>query len=241
MMLMIAVAAMAAPGSSILSFSNGGPLPDDGRPIATSAPYPPNMVDDVRRPGFNGRLWVTRPIIGGMQGPWALDEGVPGPSAYGAFDRQDATVYVRVVHTTIGVSAWDQWNGPGLQHIERARQFWLREQGYTGGVRTFVNDATIWTPREATTEHASLDAKPEKPGRAEDIQPRATIQVPDGMPKRSRIRVEKPATELQAVRIADLPGGGPARISLPPGARGDGVIRAAESADLTRVAAARAD
>src|SRR5258705_438844 len=43
------------------------------RPIATMAPYPAGMADDVRRPGFNGRLWVGRPIIGSMQqGPYPM-------------------------------------------------------------------------------------------------------------------------------------------------------------------------
>ena len=37
------------------------------------------MADDVRRPGYNGRVWVSRPIIGGIQqGPYAIDSGSPG-------------------------------------------------------------------------------------------------------------------------------------------------------------------
>src|SRR5438874_5197288 len=112
------------------------------RPIATAAPYPAGLADDVRRPGFNGRMWVSRPLLGARQeGPYAVDEGSPGSEAYGAFDHAAATVYARVGHILVGVSPWQSINQGGLKRLEAARNFWLKEQGYTGGVRTMINDA----------------------------------------------------------------------------------------------------
>lgn len=202
----------------------------DHRPIATAAPYPAGMVDDVRRPGFNGRMWVTRPIIGGMDA-WAVDEGAPGASAYGAFDRQDTDVQVRVLHTVIGVNAWESIDKPGLAHLEQARQFWLREQGYTGGVRTFVNDAVLWNhPQGRETREAAATPRPAVNPLIEpagEIQPRATIRVPAEWPRTHRIRVEATAP---GASIASLPGNGPARVSLPPSAPCDMAERVAASA-----------
>jgi hypothetical protein len=228
-MIVFAAAALASAGlGQIEANLYLGRRRDEPRPIATAAPYPAGMADDVRRPGFNGRMWVTRPIIGGMDavGGWAVSEGDPGASAYGAFDRQDATVYVRVVHTVIGVNAWEQIDKPGLAHLEHARQFWLRERGYTGGVRTFVNDAVLWNhPQGRDTREADASPSP-LIERAGEIQPRATIRVPAEWPRTHRIRVE--ATP-PAGSIASLPGNGPARVSLPPSAPKDMVERIAAS------------
>src|SRR5689334_24090487 len=96
------------------------------RPIATRALYPAAMADDVRRPGFNGRLWVSRPIIGSMQqGPYPVGWGSPGPEAFGGFDNQDAEVYARVGHQVVGLTPWESIDTQGLRRLEAARNFWL--------------------------------------------------------------------------------------------------------------------
>lgn len=240
-MIEMVAAAMAGAALGQFHYMTGGT--DTDRPIATRAPYPASMVDDVNRPGFNGRMFVTRPVMGGMQGPWAVAEGEPGASYYGAFDQQDAMLFARVGHTTIGISPWERLDKDGLRHIERARTFWLRERGYTGGVRTFVNDAVIWRkpePPAATpaggAPHADAGETPKKPLDPSKIQPRATIQVPADMPRaKHRIRV-------QSVDPAVMTAEAPVRVSLPPGAPAALVARAAafESAaapEAVRVAA----
>jgi hypothetical protein len=193
------------------------------------------MVDDVNRPGFNGRLFITRPVIGGMQGPWAVAEGEPGASYYGAFDNQDAMLFARVGHTTIGISPWQRLDLEGLRHIERARAFWLQERGYTGGVRTFVNDAVIWkhaeTPAPAPQADAG-DAKA-KPAAPAKIEPRATIRVPEDVPRvKHRIRVQ--GVDPGVTRAA-----APVRVSLPMSAPADLVARATAYENAAGAAPAR--
>ncbi len=122
---------------SMMGWHDGSHL---GRPIATPATYPAGMADDVHRPGFNGRVWVSRPIIGGVQGPYATAEGMDA-ERYGAFGGEDATVYARVGHQAIAIDAFHPITKNGLRRLEAARNFWLKEQGYVGGVRTFVNEA----------------------------------------------------------------------------------------------------
>src|SRR4029434_6191800 len=108
-MLLSLVCVVGAAQLGTVHYMNGESNPP--RPIATMAAYPPGMADDVRRPGFNGRLWVSRPIMGSMQqGPYPTDWGSPGPEAYGAFDNQDAEVWVRVNHQVVGISAWQRLN-----------------------------------------------------------------------------------------------------------------------------------
>lgn len=211
---MIAALAVMMAGTGLGVYTPGGDGQYDYRPIATYPSYPLNMVDDVRRPGFNGRLYVTRPIMGGMEGPWAVAETDPGASYYGAYDNQDAHVYVRVGQAAIGINAWERIDHPGLRHLESARQFWLHENNYTDGVRTFVNDATLWGRHEARQDAGQASA----PG---PIEPRATFRVREDMPRgRSRIRVQN---DSAAGTLAGLPGGGPVRVSWPQGASSDAV------------------
>lgn len=165
--------------------------------LATPAPYIQGRADDVHRPGFNGRLWISVPVIGGMSGPWPRGHGNPGPHAYGASWDHAAVVYARVGTQVIALDPWTALGSEGLGHLERARQAWLKERGYVGGVRTFVNDAVIWGDRQV----------------AAAITPRATIEVPADAP-RHRSRMQVNAAAARAV-LAD---GQPVRISLPPNA-----------------------
>jgi hypothetical protein len=216
MLVPLVAAALASGGmTQVVGFDGVGGCAQ-GRPIATAPLYPCNMVDDVRRPGFNGRTWVDRPILGAIQqGPYPAAGVCPGPEAYGAFDTPDAVVYARVGLLHVEINAWDQIRPQGLYQLEDARQFWLKEQGYTGGVRTMVNDANLWLRQPAPAEQrAEAGGKP---------LPRATITLPADMPpQHRRLRVDSKGVQNAPVR---LPGDGPARISWPDTASGDAVAR----------------
>lgn len=179
--------------------------------VDTSVRYPRAMVDDVNRPGFNGRLYVRRPVIGGVDA-WAVDSGDPGAEYYGAYGSETATIGL-VIDPLDKLNAFDYgiispwqvandksnrgnpttnaFNRPrdkAADRLEAARQIWLNDNGLSGGVRTHVNDATLFAPAER--RDSSLPT------------PRATIQIPDGEPRlRRNMHVQ-----------------GPARISLPPNA-----------------------
>lgn len=182
--------------------------------VNTTSRYPDAMVDDVNRPGFNGRLYVRRPVIGGVNA-WAIDTGNPGAEYFGAYGSENMTVGLvidplekfnafdygiinpwqvandRSYRKNPTTNAYNRARDKAADRLEAARQEWLRDNGLSGGVRTHVNDATLFAPVER--EEASLPT------------PRATIQIPDGEPRlRRNMRVE-----------------GPARISLPPGASGE--------------------
>lgn len=189
-----------------------------GRPIATSAPYASGIVDDVHRPGFNGKLWVTRPIIGGMQGPYATEESLLA-DRYGAFGDSDQVVYARVGSLAVGIHPFEQICQNGLRRFEEARSFWLREQGYTGGVRTFVNDAYIFM-KDDGSPRAEAPAKPE---------PLATITVPDDMPRRkNRLRVDA-GSPVPAIAVL---GQGDVRVSWPAAAPSEIVSRTASNGHI---------
>jgi hypothetical protein len=203
-------------GAAQLAVVSDGREPRPARVLVTQAAYPAGMVDDVRRPGFNGRLWVDRPIIGSMQqGPYPVGWGSPGPEAYGAFDNQDAEVWARVGHQAVGIAPWESIDAEGLKRLEAARNYWLQEQGYTGGVRTFVNDLYLWKQADAKPveeQHAAASPVP---------TPRATITLPADMPhQRRRIRVDA-GHEQPLV----CPGAGPVRFSWPLTAPADAVAR----------------
>lgn len=165
-----------------------------GRQLASMPPYPAGRADDVRRPGFNGRLWIGRPIIGGRDNEYPLGWGSPGPAAYGASETDFREAYARVNTMVVAVSPWVSIPVGGLGDLEAARNEWLKEQGYVGGVRTFINDAYL--PRELTQGEA--------PGARRAITPRATIQVPADMPSfRSRQQV----MQLRPGDRVSVPGG----------------------------------
>ena len=155
------------------------------RPLATPVLYPPSMVDSVHRPGFNGRLNMTRPVIGGHDGPYATVTGSPGADYYGAWGAEDQVVWARAGHLAVGINPWQRIPDAGLQHFEHARITWLRERGYVGGVRTLVNDAVALQPADSQASAGNS---------VETIRglptPRATIHFPDGLPKRPRFQVD---------------------------------------------------
>lgn len=197
---------------------------DDGRHVLVPPPYPYGVVDSVRRSGFNGRLWVTRPIIGGAEFPFHTAFGEPGPEAYGEYDSPYVAIPVRVGLLQVTISPWEY---QPIEALEQGRQQWLREQNYTGGVRTFVNDLTYWGP--------TLGIDP-----AAEPEPAAIIPIPEDMPRmRHRIQVDasdaKDATAI--LRLAPAP----MRVSWPMNTPGEVLARAERTnwpaADEARVAA----
>lgn len=189
-----------------------------GRMLATPLAYPAGRVDSVHRPGFNGLIWLGERFIGGEPDQVVLDWGSPGPTAYGASQFDAQRVYVHVGHVRFSISPWSHIGGDSLGYLENARNQWLKENGYVGGVRTFVND--LYLDGEHGGRHASRE-----------IKPRAVIELPDDMPRfRSRERVQAPAKAP-----CDLSG---ARIVLPDSAS-RALVAASQRVAATRVADSR--
>lgn len=197
--------------------------PDATRRLATIAPYPAGRADDVRRPGFNGRLWIGESNIGPVNTSWPLGWGDPGPAAYGGLDEEFTTVYARIGHLVTGISPWLAIREPGLADFELARNQWLKEEGFIGGVRTFVNDAYLdrWSAHAApTVAPADLLTSALDTGRAgfKTPEPRATITIPDDavrMKSRQRVHNDKPARVVAPdAKLASAPDAGRARSSV---------------------------
>jgi hypothetical protein len=144
------------------------------RPLATMAPYPSGRADSVHRPGFNGKLWISRPMIGGQADNLLLGWPEPGPAAYGAAETDGSVVYARLDQVVVGFSPWVKQDGRALLKQEHARNVWLAENGYTGGVRTFVNDA--YMPREVMASAEPVKARP-------SMEPAAIMERPIDLPR----------------------------------------------------------
>lgn len=155
-----------------------------GRALATRLPFPAGQADSVLRPGFNGREWVSRPS--GNTEPKYRDWHSPGPAAYGAPENSNPSVYVRVGQVIVAINAFERQEGFERRHLENARQDWLKEHGYIGGVRTFTNDF-----KPTKTADASDKTLP---------QPRATIQIsPEITRFRSRMQVQREPVKSDSV------------------------------------------
>jgi hypothetical protein len=201
-------------------------------PVAKASTGAALGLDDPHRADINGKLWVGRPVIGGVE---TGDKSTAHANEYGAYDARNARVYVCVPglfpFQSGLVAAIDpfqkqndrsglrsNWSDPyknankKLQdRLEDARQAWLKDNGYTGGVRTFVNDATLFKPPASDKKQSDASGQ---------IEPRATFQVAPEVARKARpFRVE--AYERVPVRAGDLRTAGAVgdRISVPLGAR----------------------
>ena len=122
------------------------------------------------------------------QGARACTYGGLGAAKYGAPEElADELVYVRIDHTVIAISPWEQFTAQGHQKLERARVQWLREKGLVGGVRTHVNPAHH--------DHATgTDLAKNEGG---EIKPRAIIHIRDrSTPPSGPLRAERDAKPL---------------------------------------------
>jgi hypothetical protein len=194
-LLAIAAATTAGPMLTFPPISTGGY--DRNRLVATMPLYPANRADDVRRPGFNGRLWIGDINIGPEHTSWPMGWGDPGPEAYGAAGSEDARAYVRQGLFTASINPWVAINAPGLEALEFGRNEWLKERGYVGGVRTFVNDMYLNQYMNDARHSSSA------------ITPRATFQLPDEMPRfKERQQVMHESGSVKAASLG--------KVSLPP-------------------------
>lgn len=193
----IASAFTAVAGPGYLGTSYQRPHMVGGSLLATMPNYPAGRADNVHRPGFNGRLFIGRPIIGGRPEQWPMGWGDPGPAAYGAYENDGSQVYARTNTLVQTVSPWISIPQGGLNDLEQARNEWLKENGYVGGVRTFVNDAYM------PVQMASGEQIPAR----RQITPSATIQLPADMPS---FRYRQQVMHLKAGDRVSLPGHAPA-------------------------------
>ncbi|QOI99060.1 MAG: hypothetical protein HRU70_00560 [Phycisphaeraceae bacterium] len=180
------------------------------RSVALLSPrsYPAGRADSVRRPGFNGRLWVGEICIGGVES-YPLDSGDPGTLAYGARGLEHEQAFVRVGPYAVGVNPWASVQPAGRElanrigwRLEDERNLWLKEQGFVGGVRTFQNDLT------------TLGMTGRSDAQAVDLTPKAVIPAPTDVPKfRPRMQVRS-TTTVPAGLVAGI-ATGEARVSMP--------------------------
>ncbi len=127
----------------------------------------------------NGRIWIPDSCCSCEN---------PGAAYYGTHDSGQ-TVYARIGHLTIGISPWQQLNDESMPLLEAARQNWLRDHGYTGGVRTFMNDAVEVCGEQCAT--AEVTAEDATPIWKREIKPRMILPMPEDMPAlRSRMQVD---------------------------------------------------
>lgn len=174
--------------------------------LSTRPLYPVGRADSVRRPGFNGRLWISRPIIGGMAEDYPLAWGDPGPAAYGADEYDGSTVHATIGQTDVAFSPWEHVQGRGNKSLAMSRNKWLRDHGCTGGVRTFVNDlfSHYYTTSGQRVSMAQAEAQDPPQQEQGGVQPRATIHIPLDQPRfRSRMQVNTGSTAIVKFANAD--------------------------------------
>lgn len=109
---------------------------------------------------------------------------------FGAVGDEHRRVYARVGHSTISFSPWLMIESRGLQNLEHLRVEWLRREGFTGGVRTFRNDAGAAPEGEPATS-----AEPTPTGEDFKIQPIMVIPVPEGARRTPKYRVHAPSMD----------------------------------------------
>ncbi|MFZ4574148.1 MAG: hypothetical protein ACOYN0_07105 [Phycisphaerales bacterium] len=199
-MLSLSVVVLAATlaGPHTPGFSHGGQ-----RSLATPRAYSAGIADSVRRHGFNGRLFVT------LSSPGPVTHHFPTGSnaeAYGAAGLDDARVLARVGTEVVGFTPWQAFDGDGMKRYESARQEWLKEHGFVGGVRTFVNDAFLAThlPAHASAQGSDQPAVAAKKGK---IEPRAIIELSPDLPrfrKRMEVRVIREGEHLARSESASI-------------------------------------
>jgi len=122
--------ALAAPALADCGVYHPGTASARDRLLAEPRPYPPNRVDSPFRLE-NGRVWHAGERYGSCASRYGAD----------AYDHPPV-IYVRRNHQVIAINPWQDLRGDsriGFEDLERARQQWLREQGYVLSVRTHRN------------------------------------------------------------------------------------------------------
>lgn len=179
--------------AAVLAVALAGPATREDRALATPRAYPSGRADSVHRPGFNGRLYVTLSTPGPVTTHYATDSLA---ESYGAAGHEDAAVHAVIGQNIVTMSPWVTIDGDGRKNFEKARQQWLKEHNFVGGVRTFVNDAYI---AKHLPQHAMAKAE-SKPSRG-TIEPRAVIQIAPETPRlRSKMQVRVLPADAQLRR-----------------------------------------
>lgn len=120
---------------------------DEHRALATPSPIVYNRAMQWQGVETVGREWHGRALIGGVRPQMPFPWGTPGPAAYGAHEYDFRLAYARVGNVVVSISPWVEVPGSGsLARMEEARNLWLREQGYSGGTRTFRNTMYDYYP-----------------------------------------------------------------------------------------------
>lgn len=177
---------------------------------------PPEDQTRVYTPGYSpvrGRLWVGDDVTDvESRRIWRQN---PGRVSYGAADIECERVHLRVNNQYVSISPWDRWEREGFENFERARQQWLQERGYTGGVRTFVNPKRLRALLAGPVgEVAAEKAQPE---------PSATIRLRKERGQEGRIR-RVDAGVAGGLRVVQA--GEAVRVSFPQTVRAETVERA---------------
>ncbi|MCX5689691.1 MAG: hypothetical protein NTV94_07900 [Planctomycetota bacterium] len=167
---------------------------------------------------INGRVFTGAIIMG----PSDSAKACPDAARYGAQDMAGDSIRVRVpglfgfesCGRSFEISPWqpitsdsngNHWSNPYKTahrklagRVEAARQQWLKDNNFVGGVRTFVNDAASAKKSEPTAAKS-----PQANADSDKIEPRAVIELPPDMPRlKAKVRVlgptESPARKATA-------------------------------------------
>ncbi len=208
------VAAMAISLSATAQFQYLGYGNDDGRTLATQAPYVTGVAITSAWVPQIGREYHT--LVWRKGEPVGLrDWGRPGPSAYGARQDDYSRYYARVGNVVVGASPWVSVNdNSSVQRVERARQTWLREQGYTGGTRVFRNrryDASRHVSSNSLKDQYNWNKitiqAPKRPrfevNAGEAVQSRQTPRVVVARADTGRIVVRRPTSNVTIISRAN--------------------------------------
>ncbi len=142
---------------------------------------------------MNGRVFASRP--GPVDSARAFGAGQDAPATIvvrvpGLFGFESARSFeIRPFEPVTTESSGNHWSNPFSNaskklaaKVEAARQQWLKDNNYTGGIRTFVNDKS-----GAGTKVGAASSEADS-----QIKPRATIELqPDSPRFRSKTRVMK--------------------------------------------------
>jgi hypothetical protein len=190
----------------------------------------PSGVDETA--DINGRIFKGAAIIGGMDvGP--RTDLAHAAASYGAMGDEAVRVQAEVqglfrFHptTTVEFSPWTpvptQKNSHAsdpfsraqekmARRAESARQQWLSDNNYTGGVRTFINDAELY-PAPAAAKKSELpqprgviQLSPDVPAFKSRMHVQGTVHLPPNMRTATLIKVVKPEPAPTVAKADDKP------------------------------------
>ena len=110
------------------------------RPLVVAPPRerPGWLTTREARTEGNGRVWRGPAVVGGMSAGALARWDQRERFEYGASREDDGRVVVFVTYEPVVFSPWGGLQGFEETTLEAARALWLRERGFTGGVRRVV-------------------------------------------------------------------------------------------------------